>query len=79
MHDRILDVSNFLSQHPGAKFDMFHPLDVIVNFAQEAVNASLWDLVVNQVCVHASHVSAVSQFAPRMETTMKRKAFWVFT
>ena len=49
MHDRILDVSKFLSQHLGAKFDMLHPLDVIVNFAQQAVNASLWDFVVNQV------------------------------
>ena len=69
-------MSNFLSQHrvgeldillfavkdASSFFDMFHPLGVIVNFAQEAIIASL-GTGGESGCVHASHVSAVAQVA----------------
>ena len=45
-----------------AEFDMFHPLGVIVNFAQEAIIASL-RTGGESGCSHASHVSAVAQVA----------------
>merc|ERR1719210_177533 len=51
LHDRVLNVTNFLSQHPGgelailtfagkdatAEFDMIHPPDVISKYAPDAV------------------------------------------
>merc|ERR1712012_1473005 len=51
LHDRVLNVANFLSQHPGgelailtfagkdasAEFDMIHPPDVIEKYAPDAV------------------------------------------
>ena len=76
VHGRVLDVSNFLSQHSvgeldilffavkdaSAEFDMFHTLGVIVNFAQDAIIASL-GTGGESGCAHESHVSAVAQFA----------------
>ena len=76
MHDQVLDVSNFLSLYPvgeldilpsavkdaSTEFDMFHPLGVTVNFAQEAIIASL-GTGGESGCAHASHVSAVAQVA----------------
>ena len=73
MHGRFLDVSSlhpdgeldilsFAGKDASAEFDMFHPLGVIVNFAQEAIIASL-GTGGESVCAHVSHVSAVAQVA----------------
>merc|ERR1712107_243414 len=57
LHGRVLNVSNFLSQHPGgelailtfagkdatAEFDMIHPPDVIEKYAPDAVIGTLGD------------------------------------
>ena len=75
MHDRILDVSNFLSQHPGAKFDMLHPLDVIVNLAQEAVNASLWDLGESSLCSRVPRLIGITICSANGDDH-ERKALW---
>merc|ERR1719210_1491986 len=51
LHDRVLNVTSFLSQHPGgelailtfagkdatAEFDMIHPPDVIEKYAPDAI------------------------------------------
>merc|ERR1711884_370944 len=51
LHDRVLNVTNFLSQHPGgelailtfagkdasAEFDMIHPPDVVGKYAPDAI------------------------------------------
>ena len=56
-YGRVLNVSNFLSQHPGselanltfagkdatAEFDMIHPLDVVEKYAPDAVIGTLGD------------------------------------
>merc|ERR1712012_644998 len=55
LHDRVLNVANFLSQHPGgelailtfagkdasAEFDMIHPPDVIEKYAPDAIIGKL--------------------------------------
>merc|ERR550525_2109807 len=55
LHDRVLNVTNFLSQHPGgelailtfagkdatAEFDMIHPPDVIEKYAPVAIIGKL--------------------------------------
>merc|ERR1719446_809244 len=55
LNDRVLDVTSFLSQHPGgelailtfagkdatAEFDMIHPPDVIEKYAPDAVIGAL--------------------------------------
>jgi len=55
LHDRVLNVTNFLSQHPGgelailtfagkdasAEFDMIHPPDVIEKYAPDAIIGKL--------------------------------------
>ena len=57
LHGRVLNVSNFLSQHPGgelaistfagkdatAEFDMIHPPDVVEKYAPDAVIGTLGD------------------------------------
>merc|ERR1719511_658329 len=57
LHGRVLNVSNFLSQHPGgelailtfagkdatAEFDMIHPPDVVEKYAPDAVIGALGD------------------------------------
>ena len=46
--DGELDILSFAGKDASAKFDMIHPLDVIVKYAPEAIIGSL-GLVVNQV------------------------------
>merc|ERR1739845_307308 len=55
LHNRVLDVTSFLSQHPGgelailtfagkdasAEFDMIHPPDVIEKYAPDAIIGKL--------------------------------------
>ena len=74
LDSRVLDMSNFLSLFPvgeldilpfavkdaSDEFDMFHPLGAIVNFAQEAIIASL-GTGGESGGAHASHVSAVAE------------------
>ena len=57
-----LDILSFAGKDASAEFDMFHPLVVIVNFAQEAIIVSL-GTGGESGCAHASHVSAVAQVA----------------
>ena len=52
----------FAVKDASTEFDMFHPLGVIVNFAQEAIITFL-GTGGESGCAHASHVSAVAQFA----------------
>merc|ERR1712187_793660 len=55
LHDKVLNVTNFLSQHPGgelailtfagkdatAEFDMIHPPDVVGKYAPDAIIGKL--------------------------------------
>jgi len=76
LHGRVLNVSNFLSQHPGgelailtfagkdasAEFDMIHPPDVIEKYAPDAVIGTL-GTGGESGSVPAASVSAVKQVA----------------
>jgi len=72
LHDRVLDVTSFLSQHPGgelailtfagkdatAEFDMIHPPDVIEKYAPDAIIGQLGGGGGGEACVEAEEPDA---------------------